>query len=148
MSNPEEIYRRRIEMMQSNPDYAQFAREYGYDKCHYLTLVLAEKINAPSVALFYLAKNNRIIHSAAVIYDYAIDAFGKQPIQDILTFYDIHNRIMGKDDEYGNCEHFEMTTLSFDPNKFYLKHMKNLDPIRAVSDKWFTEQGDLRIKLG
>lgn len=140
-----EIYKRRIELQESNPEYSQFVREFAYDRCHYLTMALSKKLKTTNIAIFYLSKTNQIIHSAVLTNNYAIDAFGKQSIADIETFYNYQNKAMGKFDEYGQCEHFQTTLANLIPNRFYDAAYYDLDTLKKIIDKWFDNSGNLKL---
>jgi len=103
-----------------NKETSNFIREFAFDKCHYLTKVLADHLLSKDVTLFYLSNTQQIIHSAIPVEAGAVlDAQGIARTKEIEAYYDASNHAMGQFEALGPCLSEQIPAATFDPDSFY-----------------------------
>ena len=124
--------------------YSSFCRTYGFDKCHYLTQALSEKLEANQIILFYLSGSNQIIHSAVLLKGKVVDCYGVSDISDTELYYNSLNYMTGCYQTSGECKHIVINSSEFEPNIYYSSVSEEKSDVRFIADKWFDISGQLK----
>jgi|GEM_PF-3763987 len=124
--------------------YSKFCREYGFDKCHYLTQALIERLETNKVILFYLSISKQIIHSAVLLNNKVIDCYGISDVSDTVLYYNSLNYMTDSYQVDGECKHIVIDSNEFDPNIYYSSVAQDKSHFKSVAEKWFDLYGQLK----
>lgn len=123
MNNGINFLKRQNNLIKNNDKLAKFIKEYGYDKCHFLSKAIAEHYKLKNIICFYFEKSEEVIHSGVFFEGNVVDARGISDIKEIQDFYDNTNIITNKYSLHGKCCFTILNKNDFDPNIFYINNV-------------------------